>query len=74
LDELEANGQVIFRYTHEDGTVDEIYNPNGAIRSIAGIKNKAGNVFGMMPHPERATSEALSNVDGREIFNILGLN
>ena len=74
LDELEANGQVIFRYTHEDGTVDEIYNPNGAIRSIAGIKNKAGNVFGMMPHPERATSEELSNLDGREIFRILGLN
>ncbi len=51
-----------------------LYNPNGAVRNIAGIKNKEGNVFGMMPHPERATSVALANVDGLRVFELLGLN
>lgn len=74
LDELEANNQVIFRYCDAEGKVDTSFNPNGAVRNIAGIKNKAGNVFGMMPHPERATSKALSNVDGLKVFEILGLN
>lgn len=74
LDELEANGQVLFRYCDAAGNVNSADNPNGAVRNIAGIRNKAGNVFGMMPHPERATSEALSNIDGRKIFEILGLN
>lgn len=74
LDELENNDQVIFRYCNDMGINDEFCNPNGACRNIAGIKNKAGNVFGMMPHPERATSAALGNVDGRKIFEILGLN
>lgn len=74
LDELEANNQVIFRYCNETGIADSFCNPNGACRNIAGIKNKAGNVFGMMPHPERATSDALGNLDGRKIFSILGLN
>ena len=74
LDELEANGQVLFRYCDAAGNVNIADNPNGAVRNIAGIRNKAGNVFGMMPHPERATSEALSNIDGRKIFEILGLN
>ena len=50
------------------------FNPNGAVRNIAGIRNKEGNVFGMMPHPERATSGALANLDGRKVFKILGLN
>ena len=73
LNELEANGQVIFRYCNENGTIDTAANPNGAIRNIAGIRNKQNNVFGMMPHPERATSEAMSNLDGRKVFELLGL-
>ena len=74
LNELEANGQVIFRYCDEAGKFDDAANPNGAIRNIAGISNKAKNVFGMMPHPERATSNALSNLDGKKVFELLGLN
>lgn len=74
LNELEANGQVIFRYCDERGNIDAAHNPNGAIRNIAGISNKKRNVFGMMPHPERATSQALSNLDGKLVFEILGLN
>jgi len=74
LNELEANGQVIFRYCDENGNIDTSHNPNGAIRNIAGISNKNKNVFGMMPHPERATSNALSNIDGKKVFEILGLN
>jgi phosphoribosylformylglycinamidine synthase len=74
LNELEANGQVIFRYCDEEGKLDDAANPNGAIRNIAGISNKAKNVFGMMPHPERATSNALSNLDGKKVFELLGLN
>lgn len=74
LNELEANGQVIFRYCDENGKFDDSANPNGAIRNIAGISNKTKNVFGMMPHPERATSNALSNLDGKKVFELLGLN
>lgn len=74
LDELEKNEQVIFRYCNESGLTDQFCNPNGACRNIAGIRNKAGNVFGMMPHPERATSKALGNVDGKQVFSTLGLN
>jgi phosphoribosylformylglycinamidine synthase len=74
LNELEANGQVIFRYCNEDGNFEDNANPNGAIRNIAGISNKTKNVFGMMPHPERATSTALSNLDGKKVFELLGLN
>lgn len=74
LNELEANGQVIFRYCDENGLVSDTANPNGAIRDIAGIKNKQGNVFGMMPHPERASSASMNNLDGVKVFNLLGLN
>lgn len=74
LDALEANGQVIFRYCDENGKIDPAHNPNGAIRNIAGIRNTDNNVFGMMPHPERATSAALMNLDGKKVFEILGLN
>ncbi len=74
LDELEANNQILFRYTNENGELTEDGNPNGSLRNIAGIRNKAGNVFGMMPHPERATNELLGNIDGITVFNILGLN
>lgn len=74
LNQLEANDQVIFRYCNEDGTIDAAANPNGATRNIAGIRNKQNNVFGMMPHPERATSTSLNNLDGVKVFEILGLN
>jgi phosphoribosylformylglycinamidine synthase len=46
-------------------------NPNGSTRNIAGIRNLEGNVFGMMPHPERATASVLSNTDGRQVFRSL---
>jgi phosphoribosylformylglycinamidine synthase subunit PurQ / glutaminase len=74
LNELEANGQVIFRYCDEAGNITDTANPNGALRNIAGIRNAAGNVFGMMPHPERACSADLGNIDGKTVFGILGLN
>jgi phosphoribosylformylglycinamidine synthase I len=71
LDALEKNKQVLFYYCDEKGKVSPENNPNGSIRNIAGIRNKAGNVFGMMPHPERACSASLGNTDGRKIFNLL---
>ena len=71
LDELESNDQVLYRYCDEAGNILEDANPNATSRNIAGIRNKIGNVFGMMPHPERATSEALGNTDGRIILNSL---
>lgn len=71
LNELEANGQVIFRYCDENGKINEAANPNGAIRNIAGICNANRNVFGMMPHPERACSDVLGNSDGRQIIKDL---
>lgn len=74
LDHLETNGQVIFRYCDANGQIEAAHNPNGAIRNIAGIRNAGNNVFGMMPHPERATSAALNNLDGKKVFEILGLN
>ncbi len=74
LDELEKNDQVIFKYCDEKGDVHIDVCPNGAERNIAGIRNSNGNVFGMMPHPERAVSGLLSNVDGMKVFELLGLN
>lgn len=71
LDALEANNQVIYRYCDEQGNVTAASNHNGSIRNIAGIVNKEGNVFGMMPHPERACSKALGNTDGRIVFQSL---
>lgn len=71
LNELEANNQVIFYYCDEKGNIREEANPNGAIRNIAGICNAGRNVFGMMPHPERACSPVLGNTDGQEILKNL---
>ena len=71
LDRLEANNQVLFRYCDAQGRVLPSANPNGAARGIAGICNETRNVFGMMPHPERACSEVLGNTDGRAIFRML---
>ena len=75
LDELEVNGQILFRYCDEKGNIAPEANPNGSVRNIAGICNKNRNVFGMMPHPERACSAILGNEDGRQVFNhLFGIN
>jgi len=69
LAELKNNGQVLFRYCDEKGVVSEEANPNGSLEGIAGICNAKKNVFGMMPHPERAADEALKNTDGKALFD-----
>ena len=74
LEELEQNGQIIYHYCSEEGEIADESNPNGSTHHIAGIKNKSGNVFGMMPHPERATSSLLNNTDGMKVFEMLGLD
>lgn len=71
LDALEAGNQVVFRYCDREGNYSDASNPNGALRNIAGICNEGRNVVGMMPHPERACNEALENLDGRKVFNLL---
>jgi phosphoribosylformylglycinamidine synthase subunit PurQ / glutaminase len=71
LDKIEKNGQVVFYYCNEKGKITADSNPNGSSRNIAGIRNEAGNVIGMMPHPERACSAELGNTDGRKIFKLL---
>lgn len=71
LAKLESNNQVVFQYCSENGEVDSAFNPNGAINDIAGICNEGRNVYGMMPHPERACSEPLGNTDGVEILKSL---
>jgi phosphoribosylformylglycinamidine synthase len=68
LAELKANDQVLFQYSTEGGEVTEAENPNGAIENIAGVCNANKNVFGMMPHPERAADAELNNQDGLELF------
>ena len=65
---LEKSGQVIFRYCTRDGELSPSANPNGSIGSIAGIVNRAGNVLGMMPHPERAAEALLGSADGLALF------
>jgi phosphoribosylformylglycinamidine synthase I len=71
LAKLESNNQIVFQYCSEEGQVDAAFNPNGAINDIAGICNESRNVYGMMPHPERACSDALGNTDGRDILKSL---
>ena len=72
LDELEANGQVLFRYVHGDGSraggEEDRANPNGSLRAIAGVANAAGNVAGLMPHPETAVEAVLGSSDGLGII------
>lgn len=68
IDEIEANQQVIYRYCDENGAITEAANPNGSINNIAGVCNKNRNVFGMMPHPERAADLELGNTDGMKIM------
>ena len=69
LKKMNENGQILFRYCDENGNVTDAANPNGAIGNIAGVCNAGKNVFGMMPHPERATDKTLNNMDGRWIFD-----
>lgn len=68
LQSLRDNNQIIFRYCDENGYITEAANPNGSIYNIAGISNKNQNVFGMMPHPERAADQSLGNVDGLDVL------
>lgn len=68
LDRLETNRQVVFRYVAPDGSMDDAWNFNGSARAIAGVTNEAGNVLGLMPHPERAAEEVLGNRDGVALF------
>lgn len=70
LAKIENNNQVIFRYCDENGEVGHA-TPNGSTNHIAGICNEGRNVFGMMPHPERATSSILGNEDGMLLFKSL---
>lgn len=74
LADLERNGQVVFRYCDPDGNVTAEANVNGSLNAIAGIRNEAGNVLGLMPHPERASEARLGSVDGRTIFESLILS
>jgi phosphoribosylformylglycinamidine synthase len=71
LKRLIENGQVVLRYCDKDGNVTEDANPNGSIYNIAGIINENGNVFGLMPHPERCSDPVLGCVDGAKILNSL---
>ena len=68
LSSLKARNQVVFRYCTADGQVTPEANPNGSLDSIAGITNTAGNVLGLMPHPERCAEAVLGNEDGRLIL------
>jgi phosphoribosylformylglycinamidine synthase len=71
LERIQANDQVLFTYCNAEGQVDEQSNPNGAVLNIAGITNAGKNVFGMMPHPERAADRYVANEDGKLIFESL---
>ena len=72
LDDIERNGQVLWRYVRPDGTPaldpDDPANPNGSLRAIAGVCNKAGNVAGLMPHPERMSESILGSDDGMQLI------
>ena len=68
IKELEDQDQILFRYCNDTGIENNDANPNGSVNNIAGITNKAKNVFGMMPHPERAADTILGNTDGKNIF------
>ena len=69
LKQIKDNNQVLFRYCDEQGNITAESNPNGALDNIAGICNRQRNVFGMMPHPERASESVLGNTDGKLIFD-----
>lgn len=68
LKELNENGQVLVRYCSATGETTPDSNPNGSLENIAGICNRERNVFGLMPHPDRACEARLGSVDGKQIF------
>jgi phosphoribosylformylglycinamidine synthase len=68
LARLEDNDQIVFRYCDRHGRITEEANPNGSLSNIAGIVNAAGNILGMMPHPERAADHVLGITDGTKVF------
>ena len=68
LAQMKANGQILFRYCDESGNSTPESNPNGSLENIAGVSNAKKNVFGMMPHPERASDKEIGNMDGRVLF------
>lgn len=67
IEKLKQNNQIIFRYSDKDGNIS-LKNPNGSVENIAAICNEERNIYGMMPHPERAADEELNNTDGLKIF------
>ena len=71
LASLEAHGQIVLRYCEPDGTVSEAANPNGSLGNVAGITYRAGNVFGLMPHPEHAVEPALGGTDGAKLLRAM---
>lgn len=71
LETLSSQKQILYRYCDENGDMNEDLNPNGSAQNIAGICNKQRNVFGMMPHPERACSTTLGNIEGKKVFKEL---
>ena len=71
LRKIEDQDQVIFRYCNEKGVVSPEANPNGSLHEIAGVCNEGRNVFGMMPHPERAADNLLGNMDGTKVLESL---
>ena len=74
LKKMNANGQIIFRYCDANGNISAESNPNGTTENIAGVCNEGRNVFGMMPHPERAADSVLHNTDGRWLFESIIAN
>jgi phosphoribosylformylglycinamidine synthase subunit PurQ / glutaminase len=71
LDRLEDEGLVVFRYSSAGGEVDEAHNPNGAVAGIAGVRNRDGNVVGLMPHPEHAVDPDVGPIGGQPLFSSL---
>jgi phosphoribosylformylglycinamidine synthase len=74
LKKLKDNDQVLFRYCDASGNITDEANPNGSVENIAGICNEGRNVFGMMPHPERASEDDLGNTDGKRLFDALTIS
>jgi len=73
LARLQDKNQILFRYCDVHGMVNDATNPNGALDNIAGITNDAGNILGMMPHPERAATDSVCSNDGSYIFKAIEL-
>jgi len=69
LQDMRMNGQILFRYANQYGEITQDANPNGSLENIAGVCNENKNVFGIMPHPERAADEMLGNTDGKLILS-----